>query len=89
MPGAIGAIDGIYLPWIAPTTTNDFITRKGSNAILAQGVCDMTGKFGAFHVGYCGGWSDVTAYNYSGIQEKMQSSKMPLVLHVCFRGYSD
>ena len=24
MPGAIGAIDGTYLPWIAPTTTNDF-----------------------------------------------------------------
>ena len=35
IPGAIGAIDGTYLPWIAPTTTNDFITRKGSNAILA------------------------------------------------------
>ncbi len=71
MPGAIGAIDGTYLPWIAPTTTNDFITRKGSNAILAQGVCDMTGKFRAFHVGYCGGWSDVTAYNHSCIQEKI------------------
>ena len=87
MPNGAGAIDGTYIPIIAPREdTVDYFSRYQQHDMIVQGAVDGTGKFIDAVGGFPGSAHDARVLRNSNIYQEAEQGNILQALRVDIDG---